>query len=171
MGLAFANAALTAGHIVIATSRNPSKSTDLVSHFTSHGSHRLPLDVSAPDNTLNAQLDAAIALYGRIDVLINNAGAVHRGPVELMPMEDVRRVFEVNVFGTWRVTKKIVSVMREQKSGVIMTNGSIFGFMSFPCSGIYSSTKHALVGLMDSLSAEMLSFGVQVMILEAGGVR
>ena len=171
MGLAFANAALEAGYKVIATSRNPAKSADLVSKFTSRGSHWLPLDISAPEPTVCAQLDAAIALYGRIDVLINNAGIAHRGPVELVEMDQLRKVFDVNVFGTWLVTKKIVTGMRNLKSGTIITNGSIFDFMSFPTSSVYGSTKHALVGLMDSLSAEMLSFGVRVMILEPGAVR
>lgn len=171
MGLAFAKAALDAGHTVIATSRNPAKSAKLVSQFVKRGSHWLPVDVAAPEEILNAQLDAAIKLYGRIDVLVNNAGTVHRGTVESVPMEDVHRVFEVNVFGTWKVTKRIVPVMRAQRSGDIITNGSVFGIMSFPTTSIYSSTKHALVGLMDALSAEMLSFGVRVIMLESGGVR
>lgn len=171
MGLAFAYAALEAGYTVIATSRNPSKSEELVSHFTSRGSHWLPLDVTASEDMLNAQLDAAIALHGRIDVLLNNAGLGYGGSVEDTPMEDVRKIFETNFFGVWKVTKKIVPVMREQKSGVIITNSSIFSFCSMPTVGVYASAKHALTGLMDSLSWEMSPFGVKVILLESGGVR
>src|ERR1700709_2148431 len=89
MGLAFARAALAAGHNVIATSRNPSKSSKLVSEFTSQGSHWLPLDVTLPDETLNAQLDVAIDLYGRIDVLLNNSGIQHLGAFEDQPIDIV----------------------------------------------------------------------------------
>ena len=86
-------------------------------------------------------------------------------------MEDVRRIYEVNLFGAWKVTKKIVPVMRQQKSGAIITNSSIMGFMAVPTACIYASSKHALTGLMDTLSWEMSPFGVRVMLLESGGVR
>lgn len=171
MGLAFARAALAVGHTVIATSRNPSKSADLVSEFTSKGSHWMPVDISAPEEKLNAQLDAAIALHGHIDVLLNNAGLGWAGTVEDTPMETVRQAYDTNVFGTWAVTKRIIPIMRERKSGVVITNSSIMGFMSLPSSCIYSSSKHALTGLMDALSFEMVPFGVRVILLESGGVR
>ena len=171
MGLAFARAALAAGHRVIATSRNPSASAEIATEFTSRGSVWLPLDISAPEATVNAQVDAAIAAFGRIDVLLNNAGQGFSGTVEDSSMEEVRKGFDVNLFGTWAVTKRIVPLMREQKSGTIITNSSIFGFASFPTCAIYSGTKHALTGLMDALTWEMQPFGVRIILLEPGGVR
>ena len=171
MGLAFARAALAAGHAVIASSRNPSKSKDLVEEFTSQGSHWITLDVSAPEGEVNAQLDAAVAIHGRIDVLLNNAGQAFQGTVEDTPLSEVRRGFDVNFFGTWTVIKRIAPVMREQKSGTIIANSSILGFASLPAGAVYGTTKHALTGLMDVLSWEMMPFGVRVIVLEPGGVR
>jgi NAD(P)-dependent dehydrogenase (short-subunit alcohol dehydrogenase family) len=171
MGLAFARAALEAGHAVIASSRNPSKSKDLIEEFTSRGSHWIALDIAASEDEVNAQLDAAIAIHGRIDVLFNNAGQPFSGTIEDTPLSIVRKAHEVNLFGTWAVIKRIVPVMRKQKSGTIITNGSVLGFTSMPTAAVYASTKHALVGLMDVLSWEMGVFGVRAIILEPGGVR
>ncbi len=120
-----------------------------------------PLDITDPDAV------AAVAEW-RVDVLLNNAGRGQLGPLATVPLEAVRQVFEVNVFGTLAVTQAVAPGMAERGSGRIIVVSSIAGVFSGPLSGPYAMTKHALEALTMSLRAEMASYGVEVCKLNPG---
>jgi short-subunit dehydrogenase len=110
----------------------------------------------------------AMAIYGRIDGLINNAGFGQRGPVELVPVEKIRQNFETNLFSLIALTQLVIPVMREQRAGRIVNVGSVAGKIARPFSSIYDATKHALEAVTDGLRGEMSLFGVQVVLIEPG---
>ena len=108
--------------------------------------------------------------FGRIDVLVNNAGYALRGALEEVPVEDAQALFDVNVFGVLRMIRTVVPQMRRQGSGRIITISSIAGKCSTPGSGTYSATKFAVEALSDALRWELAPFGIQVVIIEPGSI-
>ncbi|HEY7461753.1 MAG TPA: SDR family NAD(P)-dependent oxidoreductase [Gemmatimonadota bacterium] len=112
-----------------------------------------------------------LSAYGRIDALVNNAGYGQRGPLELVPLEAVRRNFETNVFGLLALTQLVIPVMRGQGSGRIVNVSSVAGRIVWPYSAVYGATKHALEALSDGLRVELEPFGIQVVVIEPGFVR
>ncbi len=112
-----------------------------------------------------------LSAYGRIDALVNNAGYAQRGPLELVPLEAVRRNFETNVFGLLALTQLVIPVMRGQRSGRIVNVSSVAGRIVWPFSAVYGATKHALEALSDGLRVELEPFGIQVVVIEPGFVR
>ncbi len=152
------------GWNVIATMRSPQKETELTQ-----------LDnvlVTRLDVTDAASIDAAVAegldRFGRIDVLLNNAGYGAYGPLELFPMDKIRRQFDTNVIGLLAVTKAVLPHMRAQKSGTIVNISSIGGQMTFPLGTLYHGTKFAVEGMSESLHYELEPLGVKVKIVEPG---
>lgn len=152
------------GWNVIATMRSPEKDTEL----------------SALDNVLVTRLDvtdtdsiseavaAGIARFGKIDVLLNNAGYGAYGPLEAFPMDRIRRQFDTNVIGLLEVTKALLPHMRANASGTIVNISSIGGQMTFPLGTLYHGTKFAVEGLSEALHFELEAAGIKVKIVEPG---
>jgi NAD(P)-dependent dehydrogenase (short-subunit alcohol dehydrogenase family) len=138
----------------------------------SHGDRALvlPLDVTEP-----AQIDAVIAetkrRFGRVDVLVNNAGYGYLAAVEEGEDAAVRAMFETNVFGLIGMTKAVLPLMRAQGDGLIVNVSSIGGLASFAATGYYHATKYAVEGLSESLATEVRPLGIDVLIVEPGPFR
>ncbi|MBI2511781.1 MAG: SDR family NAD(P)-dependent oxidoreductase [Opitutae bacterium] len=113
-------------------------------------------------------VDATLAKFGRIDGLVNNAGYGTRGPVEIVPLEAIRRNFETNVFSLIALTQLVLPTMRTQGSGCVVNIGSVAGRIARPLSSIYDSTKHALEAITDGLRGELEPFGVRVTLIRPG---
>jgi short-subunit dehydrogenase len=142
------------GFTVYGTSRNPEKITNSVFPL-------IALDVRNSESIRTA-IDKVIAISGRIDVLINNAGVGITGPIEETPTNEMRNHFETNFFGPIEVIKTVLPKMREQKSGLIINITSIAGYMGLPYRGIYSAGKGALELITESLRMETKSFGIHI---------
>lgn len=104
--------------------------------------------------------------FGRIDGLVNNAGYATRGPLEIVPVEAIRKNFETNVFALIALTQLVVPVMRAQGSGCIVNIGSVAGRIARPLSSIYDATKHALEAITDGLRGELQPFGIRVALIQ-----
>ncbi|MER7444049.1 oxidoreductase [Micromonospora avicenniae] len=168
-GRQIALAALAAGDRVMATARRPETLADLVEI----GGDRVAttaLDVTDPAS-VEAAAKATLAAFGRIDVLVNNAGFTMIGAVEETSMEQLRSLMEVNFFGAAEVTKAIVPLMREQGSGTIVQMSSLGGRMTYPGLGAYDAAKHALEAFSEALSSELAPLGVRVLLVEPGMFR
>ncbi|MFD3441833.1 oxidoreductase [Streptomyces sp. NPDC058685] len=168
-GREIALAALAAGDRVMATARRPETLADLAEA----GGDRVStaaLDVTDPAS-VQAAVDATVAVFGRVDVLVNNAGYSVIGAVEETSMQQLRAMMEVNFFGAAELTKAVVPLMREQGSGTIVQMSSLGGRITFPGMGGYHATKHALEGLSESLSAELAPLGIRVLLVEPGMFR
>ncbi|TDC60972.1 SDR family NAD(P)-dependent oxidoreductase [Micromonospora sp. KC207] len=162
-------AALAAGDRVMATARQPHQLNDLVT--LGRGRVRTaPLDVT-DDAQVAASVERAIAEFGRIDVLVNNAGHGSVGAVEELDLADLRALMDVMFFGAVAVTKAALPHMRAQRSGAIIQLSSMGGQLSMPGFGAYCSAKFALEGLSEALAAEVAPFGVRVLIVEPGAFR
>ncbi|WP_444758010.1 oxidoreductase [Pseudomonas sp. A014] len=168
-GSALAQAALAAGHRVIGTVRNDSALTAFQT-LDSERAHAVILDV-----TDFARIDAVVAqvqaLHGPIDVLVNNAGYGHEGIFEESPLEEMRRQFEVNVFGAVAITKAFVPYFREHRAGHIINITSMGGIITMPGIAYYCSSKFALEGISDTLSQELRPFGIAVTAVAPGSFR
>jgi NAD(P)-dependent dehydrogenase (short-subunit alcohol dehydrogenase family) len=128
------------------------------------------LDVTAPA-TISSAIAQTLDRFGRIDVLVNNAGYGLTGALESLSMEQIRRQYETNVFGLMAVTQAVLPTLRSQRSGVIINVSSIGGRLAFPFSSVYHSTKWAVEGLSESLRFELSPFGISVKIVEPGGIQ
>lgn len=147
------------GHDVIATAERPDQVTDLT---TSHpGLTAAKLDITDAD-------DVATLDQWDVDVLINNAGYSRIGPISRMPMDLVRRTFEINVFGTIAVTQRVLPKMREKGSGRILIVSSVAGLRAGPYSSPYSMSKHALQAFGGSLRGELAPLGIDVALINPG---
>ena len=113
-------------------------------------------------------VQTALAIDGRIDALVNNAGFGTRGPVELVPVEQIRQNFELNLFSTIALTQLVAPIMRRQGRGRIVNVSSVAGRVARPLTSIYDATKHALEAISDGLRGELAPFGVEVVIIEPG---
>jgi NADP-dependent 3-hydroxy acid dehydrogenase YdfG len=145
------------GHEVIATARRPETLDDL------ECAAKLALDVD--DDT---SVGAAVAAAGRVDVLVNNAGFGVAGPIEAVPLDDVRRMFDTNVLGAARMIQAVLPQMRERGDGVIVNVTSLAGRAAPPLGGFYAGTKHALEAISETLHYEVAHFGIRVAIVEPG---
>ncbi len=134
-----------------------------------HGIHALPLDVTDPASR-EAAVERLLAEAGRVDVLVNNAGYGSYGAIEDVPLEEARRQFEVNVFGATELTRLLLPRMREQGSGTIVNVSSMGGKIYTPLGGWYHATKFALEALSDCLRLELEPFGIDVVVIEPGGI-
>jgi short-subunit dehydrogenase len=106
--------------------------------------------------------------FGRIDALINNAGYGQRGPIEILPIESIRRNFETNLFSLIALTQLVIPIMRDKGGGRIVNVSSVAGRIARPLSSVYDSTKHALEAISDGLRGELAPFGIKVIIIEPG---
>ncbi|HEU5047091.1 MAG TPA: oxidoreductase [Rickettsiales bacterium] len=168
-GHAFAEYALAQGHNVVATARNTA-SLDKLVQKASERVLAVKLDVTKPQDA-NAAVKAAIAKFGRIDVLINNAGYAIVGAVEETPDNELRALMDTNFFGAMNVIRAALPTLRAQKSGAIVNISSMGGQMSYAGYGAYSASKFALEGASEALALELAPFGIKVMIVEPGAFR
>jgi NAD(P)-dependent dehydrogenase (short-subunit alcohol dehydrogenase family) len=160
---------LKRGYRVVATARDKAKIDDIVASHEKSGL-ALKLDVDNQDQ-IDAAVKAAERRFGRIDVLVNNAGYGYLAAVEEGDDADVRAMFETNFFGLAAMTRAVLPIMRAQKSGAIVNISSMGGFIGFPGSGYYAATKFAVEGLSESLSKEVGPLGIKVIIVEPGPFR
>ena len=165
-GKALAEEVLAKGDRVVATARKPEVLRDLVEQYPDTA-RAVKLDVTNTEDAKNAVREA-VKEFGRIDVLVNNAGYALVGAIEETSDEQIRRQFDTNVFGVLNVTREVLPVLRQQKSGHIVNIGSVVGISASPSLGIYSATKFALEGLSEALAAEVAAHGIKTTIVEPG---
>ena len=151
------------GHTVYATARRPETLDELVAQ----GCRALQLDVT-DEASMSAAVAAVEREHGAVDVLVNNAGYSQSGALETIPLDDIRRQFETNVFGLIRLCQLVLPGMRSAGSGRIVNIGSMGGKLTFPGGGVYHATKYAVEALSDALRFEVQGFGVRVVLIEPG---
>ncbi len=168
-GRELARLVLTRGWRAVITARDPAQVMDLVE---GHADRALAL---ALDVTRHDQVQLVVAearrRFGRIDVLVNNAGYGYLAAIEEGEDDAVRAMFETNVFGLIDITKEVLPIMRAQGDGLIVNVSSIGGLTSFAATGYYHATKYAVEGLSESLATEVKPLGVDVLIVEPGPFR
>jgi NAD(P)-dependent dehydrogenase (short-subunit alcohol dehydrogenase family) len=168
MGTDIARAALAAGHAVVATGRDPERVS------TALGTHddllAVALDVTDPASVA-AAVAAAVDRFGRIDVLVNNAGNFYAGFFEEITPDDYRAQIETNLFGPLNVTRAVLPVMRAQRSGLVATISSTAGIVGQEFCTAYAASKFALEGWSESLTPEVAPFGIRTMLVEPGFFR
>jgi NAD(P)-dependent dehydrogenase (short-subunit alcohol dehydrogenase family) len=168
LGVDIARQALEAGHSVVATGRDPDAVVNAV------GSHEnlltVALDITDPRAAATA-VHAAVERFGRIDVLVNNAGNFYAGHFENISPERFRAQMETNFFGPLNVTRAILPILRSQRSGQIITITSTGGIVGGEFSSAYAASKYALEGWMDSLRPEVSPFGISTMAVVPGFFR
>jgi NAD(P)-dependent dehydrogenase (short-subunit alcohol dehydrogenase family) len=169
LGRAFATGALDAGHTVVGTVRTPADA-EAFSALADGRAHARILDVT-DEAAVTATVAEVERTVGPIDVLIANAGYGHEGLIEESSMADLRRQFEVNVFGAVATIKAVLPGMRTRRRGHIFTVTSMGGLITFPGLGFYHGSKYALEGITETLAKEVAGFGVHVTAIEPGGFR
>jgi len=169
LGRAFAEAALAEGHQVIGTVRSEEARASFEALAPGRALGRI---LEMTDTEAIAPFVAGVQKgFGRIDVLVNNAGYGHEGAVEESPLSELRHQMEVNFFGTVALTQAVLPLMRAQRKGHILTVTSMGGIITFPGIAFYHASKFALEGLFESLGKEVRDFGVRVTCVEPGGFR
>lgn len=167
-GLLIAKQALSIGDAVVATARDPRSLVEAL------GEHprllAVKLDVTS-ESDAHAAVKAAVEKFGRIDVLINNAGYGLLGAVEEASASEVERLFQTNVFGLLAVTRAVLPIMRKQRAGHVMNVSSIGGYQAYPGWGVYGATKFAVEGITEALAAEVAPLGVRATVIEPGFFR
>jgi NAD(P)-dependent dehydrogenase (short-subunit alcohol dehydrogenase family) len=166
-GREWAEAALERGDQVAATARKPETLDELVDTY---GDTVLPIKLDVTDRAADrAAVTQAVEKFGRLDVVVNNAGYGHFGMVEELTEDEFRAQLETNLFGAVWVTQAALPILREQGSGHIIQVSSIGGISAFPTVGAYHASKWALEGLSQSLAQEVAGFGIHVTLIEPGG--
>jgi NAD(P)-dependent dehydrogenase (short-subunit alcohol dehydrogenase family) len=168
LGVDLATAALEAGHQVVATGRDADAVTSAL------GTHddllALRLDVTEP-NTIEAAVAAAVERFGRIDVLVNNAGNFYAGFFEEVSSSDFRSQIETNLFGPVNVTRAVLPIMRAQRAGLVVSISSTAGIVGQEFCTAYAASKFAVEGWMESLVTEVAPYGIKTMVVEPGFFR
>ena len=169
LGRAFTEAALAAGHSVVAGARNPEQLADLRSKF-GEKIHPVSLDVTN-EARAKAAVDAAVAQFGGLDVLVNNAGYGNVSSVEDTPLDDFRAQIGTNLFGVIIMTKAVLPYFRERRGGYIIQVTSIAGRLGPSGRAPYAAAKFGVEGFSESLAKEIGPLGIKVTIVEPGGFR
>lgn len=168
MGINIAKAALAAGHAVVATGRN----TDKVAKAL--GEHKdllvVTLDLTKPEDAVIA-VRAAVDRFGGIDFLVNNAGVFYAGYFEEVSPDQYRSQIETNLFGPMNVTRAVLPVMRQQRSGHVVTITSLAGIVGVDFCSAYATSKFALEGWMETLAQDVAPYGIRTTIVEPGFFR
>jgi NAD(P)-dependent dehydrogenase (short-subunit alcohol dehydrogenase family) len=168
LGANIVEKALAEGHLVVATSRN----ADSLHERYSNDQRVLVLPVDITDAAAVADaVDTAVAHFGRIDVLVNNAGYGHVGIFEETSLDEYRAQFETNVFGTFAVTQAVLPTMRKQRSGTVINISSYAGFTAGFGRSAYNPSKFAIEGWSEALAAEVAPFGINVVCVSPGFFR
>ena len=168
-GRNLAQEALEKGHKVAVTARKISDVKDLADKYPDTA-HAITLDVTKPEQ-VTAAVKEAVDKFGRIDVLVNNAGIGYFGAIEESEEEEVRRMFEINFFGLAAVTKEVLPVLRKQRSGHIINISSVGGSVAFPGIGFYNASKFAVTGYSEALAKELAPLGIHVTVIAPSGFR
>jgi NAD(P)-dependent dehydrogenase (short-subunit alcohol dehydrogenase family) len=169
LGRDIVEAALAAGHSVVAGARHPEQLADLVGNFADR-IVPIALDITDPDAAA-AAVGAAIDAFGRLDVVVNNAGYADLASIEDVSLDDFRAQIDTNLLGVVYVTKAALPVLREQGAGHIIQVSSVGGRSASPGLGAYQSAKWAVGGFSGVLAAEVNPLGIKVTVLEPGGMR
>lgn len=160
------------GYYCCATIRKIERAADLE---RIRAKENLPLGIFQLDVDDNVSIEETITMiqkqYGRIDVLVNNAGYGLIGSFEDLSIVEIRQQFETNIFGAIRVIQHVLPIMRTQNKGIIVNISSGAGIVGFPCMSAYVSTKFALEGLSESIYYELLPFGIKIIIIEPGVIK
>jgi NAD(P)-dependent dehydrogenase (short-subunit alcohol dehydrogenase family) len=168
MGVDIVEAALAAGHSVVATARDAAR----IAEVFGEQENLLPVTLDITDeNAAQAAVEAAVARFGRIDVLINNAGLFYAGFFEEISPAQLRHQMEVNFFGPLNVTRAILPVMREQRSGQVVTFSSTAGLVGQEFVAAYCASKFALEGWMESIRYDLAPYGITTTIVEPSFFR
>ncbi len=168
-GRELAKEVLALGNQVAVAARNTADVQDIVAAYP-QTAIAVKLDVTKADE-IKAATEQVKGKFGRIDVLVNNAGIGYFGAIEESEEAEVRRMFEINVFGLANVTNSVLPIMRAQRSGHILNIASIGGLVGFPGVGFYNATKFAVDGYSESLSKELAPLGIKVTIIAPSGFR
>ncbi len=166
-GREIARLAVERGFRTVITARNPSSLEDFAA---ADNALILELDVTKPDQIASV-MRAAETRFGGVDVLVNNAGIGYFAAVEESEDAEIRKMFEVNFFGTSAMIHAVLPGMRQRRRGVVVNFSSIGGLRSFPAVGYYNATKFAVEGLSEALWQEVEPLGIQVMVVEPSGFR
>ncbi|KAI1416386.1 NAD(P)-binding protein [Hypoxylon sp. FL1857] len=159
--------ALSRGDLVIATARKLEK----IAHLEKAGAAVLELDVTRSQKDINETVSKAIGIYGRIDVVVNNAAYVASGAWEDIEYDQLLAQFDTNVFGVFKVTRAVLPHLRERRSGTLVFIGSLSGWHGHPFTGPYAGSKFALEGLVESLWRETEALGIKTLLVEPGRFR
>jgi short-subunit dehydrogenase len=170
LGLILVKKLLENGHRVAATSRNAQKLKNAVNVVNTDSFLPLAVDLNNID-CVNESLRQTIDAFGRIDVVVNNAGYGMAGTVEEVTEEDVKRIFDVNILAPINVAKSVLPIMRAQRSGYIINIGSVAGFVGAPGWSVYSATKAAIAAFSEVLALDVKEFGIKVTVVEPSGFR
>jgi NAD(P)-dependent dehydrogenase (short-subunit alcohol dehydrogenase family) len=168
MGVDIAKAALAAGHAVVATARNADTVTAVLGE--DDDILAVKLDVTDPA-AAQAAVEAAVDRFGRIDVLVNNAGSFNAGFFEEISPEDFRAQIETTLFGPVNMTRAALPVMRAQRSGLVVTISSTAGIVGIEFCTAYAASKFGVEGWMEALTPEVAPFGIRTMLVEPGFFR
>jgi NAD(P)-dependent dehydrogenase (short-subunit alcohol dehydrogenase family) len=169
MGVDIAKAALAAGNAVVATGRRP-EAVEQALGGAQDDVLVVKLDVTSPADA-QAAVQAAVDRFGRIDVLVNNAGNFYAGFFEEISPEDFRAQIETTLFGPLNVTRAVLPVMRAQRSGVVVAISSTAGIVGFEFNSAYAASKFGVEGWIESLNPELAPFGIRTMVVEPGFFR
>jgi NAD(P)-dependent dehydrogenase (short-subunit alcohol dehydrogenase family) len=169
LGRNIAEAVLTSGDRLIATARDPRRLKDLTEKFGDR-IRTAPLDV-ADEHAAHAAVQQAVDAFGRLDVVVNNAGYGDISPFEQLTSERFKALMDTNFYGVVNVTRAALPIMRQQRSGCILQISSVGGRLARPGSTGYHAAKWAVGGFTESLAQEVAPFGVKVCALEPGGMR
>ena len=168
-GRALATYLLQNDHRVVVTARDTGKVQDLV-EINRENAVAVALDVTKKQQVKDS-VAAAVERFGRIDVLVNNAGFGYFGAIEESDEAEVRSMFETNFWGLAEMTRAVLPAMREQKSGCVVNVSSIGGFVGFPGIGYYNATKFAVNGFSEALKKEVEPLGIKVILVQPSGFR
>jgi NAD(P)-dependent dehydrogenase (short-subunit alcohol dehydrogenase family) len=168
-GLELAKLVLGRGWRAVVTARDRARVADLVTGAEDRAL-ALALDVTKPEQ-VTAAVEAAEARFGRIDVLVNNAGYGYQASIEEGDEAEIRAQFDANVFGLFALTRAVLPGMRARRRGHVLNITSVAGFIGFPGSGYYAASKHAVEGFSDALAAEGKPLGIKVTCIEPGPFR
>ncbi|KAF8652302.1 hypothetical protein AX16_004460 [Volvariella volvacea WC 439] len=169
IGRLLTEAALARGDRVIATAR--ARSVGQLADLKEKGAATLELDVTAPQEQLDAVAKQAYEIYGQIDVVVNNAGYILVGAIEENSTQETYDQFNTNVFGGINVSRAFLPYMRPRKTGTILFIGSIGGWYAVPNAGIYAATKYTLRGIATTLDAELKPLGLRASCIDFGYFR
>jgi len=160
------------GAAVVLAARRQERVRRLAEEIAAAGGRALavPTDITVEADR-HRLIERTMDAYGRLDALINNAGYGQRGPLECVPLEDIRRNFETNLFALIALTQQVIPILRAQGNGRIVNVSSVAGRIARPFSAVYDATKHALEAISDGLRGELAPFGIRVIVIEPGFIR